>query len=162
MNGRRSPSGSLVRGVRVHLNADLALPGGDYRVVAVRPRYVKVRRGGTVRKVGRRRFERLYAGEPSYVEGEGVLGALGYRVGREGGGSRGRRKLLKRLMAMPYRSLPDGENRDEWGAAKSPARLRKALRCLQGFADRVRERREMRQAVEDWDADRVWLKAEFG
>jgi hypothetical protein len=94
----------------------------------------------------------------------GVLGALGYHVGKNGIDQRTRRAILteavevKLVAASP--EFVDYVN--GWGAPKSRKRIVKIRDSIRAFAQiRRSTKADYSGALADWDSDLAWLKAKY-
>lgn len=157
----------LPRGVMVYLKPPrLDLPGGWYRVVSVRDDYIKVERSHELPvELTHQRFQNLQTDPPGaeFGEGEGVLRAMGYAVGRNGVRLQARRDLLQRVVATRFGQLPEVSNVAEWGESNTLQRVDKIGRCLAGFIQNARRRTPPPQAAIDaWEKDLEWFEEHFG
>ena len=95
---------------------------------------------------------------------KGVLGAMGYQVGKNGLDKRTRRAILTetvevRLVAASPEFV---EYVRGWGAPKSRRRLTKIRDSIRVFAQiRRSTRADYSAALADWDGDLAWLKATY-
>jgi hypothetical protein len=149
----------------VHVRPQLNMKGGWYTIVSKISSTIKLRpRKGDSVVISLAQL----AGALDMPQGmefspeEGVLRLLGYRVGKGGLSTPERRKVLGMIYKLPLASLPRVANWQEWGEAKSSARLGKMQRCLIAFAEQASRRRTPpREAVEAWNADESWISEAF-
>jgi len=95
----------------------------------------------------------------------GMLGHMGYSVGRSGESLQRRRKILQEVFErerLPRVKSP--EYVADWGDSMSAVRLHKIAEELASFA-RLRKRRRdshnSAEAITDWEDDLKWLKDKF-
>lgn len=99
----------------------------------------------------------------------GLLGAMGYRVGKNGVPEGRRRVILTTACLLPLARLPekflgqwDDDYLEEWGSENSAARLSKMADSIATFCrNQKRKRTPSGQAIADWESDLRWLKATF-
>ena len=164
------PIDNLSRGDRVYLNVrSFHLTEGWYTVAAVRPQYVKFRQGsGAVKELKREKFRAIWDVDPPgdpIRPSDGVLSALGYRVGREGIPASARRRILVDALVKPLKSLPPVSNVQDWRKQSSQERFAKLLRTLGGLAFQAERRSgsaDFQSAIADWKNDQDWVKDTFG
>ena len=90
---------------------------------------------------------------------------MGYTVGKQGLPASERRTILRRCFASSVPGWFPEDYRDEWGLPETERRLRKMVAFFEGEMELARVRanwQAMRQAIEDWEADRTWLRTEYG
>lgn len=93
----------------------------------------------------------------------GLLGALDYRVGKNGLPISNRHEILSRAFEG---ELPDGLStyyKKECGDPSTPERLKKIANIIAGLC-RIAKRRKshrMDEAIKHWEADLEWLKQKF-
>lgn len=95
---------------------------------------------------------------------QGILKAMGYKVGKNGESPTVRRSRLSRVMEA--RDLPKVGPEDymaEWANPNTCARLRKIAHSIASFARNAKRHREANksQAIADWEADLEWLKKSY-
>lgn len=96
---------------------------------------------------------------------QGVLGVMGYRVGKSGRGVSARHRIL--MEAVRVNLTPGSANAlgyvTEWGAPNSQQRLQKIVDSIAAFARTAKRRKtfDMSQAISDWESDLEWLRAAF-
>ncbi|UBV13917.1 hypothetical protein [Mycolicibacterium fortuitum] len=93
----------------------------------------------------------------------GVLGKLGYKVGKNGLGPTVRRNILRdALMVDLVATTAEAESYlREWGAPNSRQRALKIERCLAGFAELNRHKSaDYSEAIADWESDLAWFTQE--
>ena len=114
-----------------------------------------------LRQDGPRHRVRTAARKHLFAQEQGILGALGYRVGERGLTTHQRRKLLIDALTLPLNRLPQVGNRaylEEWGEARSQQRLGKMIDCLSSFAATARNRAQPpTMAIQDWESDLLLL-----
>jgi hypothetical protein len=94
----------------------------------------------------------------------GVLGQMGYHVGKNGVDQRTRRAILTEAVAVQLiAASPDyAEYVGEWGPPHSRKRIVKIRNSITAFARiRGRTKADYAGAIADWKSDLAWLKAEF-
>jgi len=104
-------------------------------------------------------------GDLGDIPEEGILGLLGYHVGKQGLSQNSRRKKLVKLLfmeltAQPYSNLT---NIDEWGKPSSAQRLQKVANCLASFAI-LRKRNttyDNSKAIRDYESDLYYLESNY-
>jgi hypothetical protein len=95
----------------------------------------------------------------------GVLGALGYRVGRNGLPESVRRSILNEVLAVELvaGSAAAMDYVQQWGSPNSVGRLRKIVNSISAFARNARRRSgDFSEAIADWESDLQWLQAIYG
>lgn len=95
----------------------------------------------------------------------GVLGALGYRVGRNGLRQSARRAILAEVLAVELVAGSSAANDyiDQWGAPNSVRRLQKMVNSIAAFARNARRRSaDFSEAIADWESDLLWLQSTYG
>ncbi|WP_349269884.1 hypothetical protein MPNTM1_00393 [Mycolicibacterium parafortuitum] len=95
----------------------------------------------------------------------GVLGFLGYRVGRTGLGETARRGILAEALSVELVAGSPAATAyiAEWGPPNSNRRLQKMVNSLSAFARSARRRSaDFSQAIADWESDLNWLRATYG
>ena len=135
----------------------------------MRPQYVKFRQGsGAVKELKREKFRTIWDVDPPgdpIRPSDGVLSALGYRVGREGIPASARQRILVDVLVKPLESLPPVSNVQDWGHQNSQERFAKLLRTLGGLASQAERRvgsANFQSAIADWQNDQDWIKDTFG
>jgi hypothetical protein len=102
--------------------------------------------------------------DPNEWPDVGLLGKLGYKVGK-GGKSKYRRRaiLRKAFQANASEWLPVEEQADQWGKPTSSKRLQKIANSLAAFARNARKRSDpsLEMAISQWEADLAYLKEQF-
>lgn len=94
----------------------------------------------------------------------GVLGALGYHVGKNGIDKRTRRAILTEAVEVQlFAASPEFEDYVKgWGAPKSRQRIVKIRDSIRAFAQiRRSTKADYSGALADWDSDLAWLKAKY-
>jgi hypothetical protein len=94
----------------------------------------------------------------------GVLGALGYHVGKNGIDKRTRRTVLTEAVEVQLvAASPEFVDYVKgWGAPKSRQRMFKIRDSLRAFAQiRRSTKADYSGALADWDSDLAWLKAKY-
>lgn len=94
----------------------------------------------------------------------GVLGAIGYHVGRNGLDKRTRRAILAEAVQVKLvaASAEYAEYVSGWGAPNSKQRLVKIRDSISAFAKiRRTTRADYSAALADWDSDLDWLRATY-
>jgi len=94
---------------------------------------------------------------------QGMLGFMGYCVGKVGAPTRERRELLRVIYGETLPRLNSAEYMTEWGRPKSAPRLKKIAESIASFARHAKRNRlgVFREAIADWEADLVFLKKYF-
>ena len=95
----------------------------------------------------------------------GVLGALGYHVGKNGVDKRTRRAILIEAVQVELvaASREFADYVHSWGAPRSRQRKIKIRDSIRAFAQiRRSARADYSAALADWDDDLAWLKATYG
>ncbi|MCV6999257.1 hypothetical protein [Mycolicibacterium alvei] len=93
----------------------------------------------------------------------GVLGELGYKVGKNGLGPSVRRHILRNALIVELvATMPEAESYvGEWGAPNSRQRAAKIERCLAGFSELNRRKNaDYSEAIADWESDLAWFTRE--
>ena len=94
----------------------------------------------------------------------GVLGALGYHVGKNGIDKRTRRAILTEAVEVNLvAASPEFVDYVKgWGAPKSRQRIVKIRDSIRAFAQiRRSTKADYSSALTDWDSDLAWLKAKY-
>jgi len=94
----------------------------------------------------------------------GLLGKLGYKVGKSGKDEFRRRAILRHAFHVDAgKWLPVGEQASAWGAPRSAERLQKIANSLAAFARNARKRSDstLETAISHWETDLHYLKEEF-
>ncbi|MCK0173884.1 hypothetical protein [Mycolicibacterium sp. F2034L] len=94
----------------------------------------------------------------------GVLGEMGYRVGRSGLVDGARKRILAEVLSVELvATSPAAEAYvDEWGPPNSPKRLQKMVNSIAAFARNARRRdADFSEAIADWENDLEWLRVTF-
>lgn len=94
----------------------------------------------------------------------GLLGKLGYKVGKGGKNKYKRRAILRRAFQVEASEwLPVEEQASEWGDAVSEERLEKIANSLSAFARNAKKRDEtsLGTAISHWEEDLEYLKERF-
>lgn len=94
----------------------------------------------------------------------GLLGKLGYKVGKGGKSKYRRRAILRKAFQTDASEwLPVQEQAEQWGEPKSPDRLQKIANSLAAFARNARKRDDpsLETAISHWEADLAHLKEQF-
>lgn len=95
----------------------------------------------------------------------GVLGEMGYRVGRNGLTANARHEVLDGVLAVELvAASPAAESYvGEWGPPSSRLRLQKVVNSIAAFARNARRRSaDYSEAIADWESDLDWLRAVYG
>lgn len=95
----------------------------------------------------------------------GVLGEMGYRVGRNGLAEGARRLILAEVLSVELvATSPAAEAYvREWGPPTSRHRLQKMVNSISAFARNARRRTaDFSEAIADWEGDLEWLRATYG
>lgn len=96
----------------------------------------------------------------------GVLGAMGYRVGRKGLKPTDRRAILRRAFNVELRAASGAERGyvGKWGPSRSAARKEMMRKSLRGFIKlaQLQQRADKSEAIEDWESDLRWMGRTFG
>lgn len=95
----------------------------------------------------------------------GVLGALGYRVGRNGLRESARRAILEATLGVELvaGSKAAEEYIRQWGPPNSVRRLQKMVNSIAAFARNAKRRSaDFSEAIADWESDLRWLEANYG
>ena len=105
-----------------------------------------------------------YMPDPDWPK-RGLLGHIGYHVGKSGKARRERRRILKRAFEDP--ELPQvisPRYMVDWGQPNSGTRLHKIAESIASFA-RLKKRRAdsdmFAAAIGDWEGDLDWLEARY-
>jgi DNA primase catalytic subunit len=99
-----------------------------------------------------------------FVYTEGVLSYMGYRVGNASTlTSERRRRILEYVFLGELPQVNDRQYMRTWGKPRTAARLRKLANAVAAFARNARRKRKknMNQAIADWEADLDYLKKQF-
>lgn len=91
---------------------------------------------------------------------EGILGYLGYHVGKTGEASSARRQaLLSRAFEGPLPPINGPDYMDEWGRPNTPARLRKMAESIASAVRSAKRRShaDYSVAIEHWEEDLRFL-----
>jgi hypothetical protein len=98
-------------------------------------------------------------------KGESPIHKMGYSVGRSGGHSDERRRILKKAFngSLPAfgKSSSDRAYLALWGAPGTASRLRRMARHLWQQRNMREGRKSYEEAVRDWGSDLAWLKKNF-
>ncbi|MCX9154970.1 hypothetical protein OPU71_02395 [Niveibacterium sp. 24ML] len=91
----------------------------------------------------------------------GMLGWLGYRVGKAGLEANRRHGLLDSAYANDLPGINSQQYFDEWGTARSAVRLQKMAQSIAAFARHKKRagRHRYAAAISDWETDLAYLKA---
>ncbi|NVN50298.1 hypothetical protein [Mycolicibacterium hippocampi] len=95
----------------------------------------------------------------------GVLGALGYRVGRNGLPQSERRTILAEVLTVELVAGSPAANEyiKQWGEPDSVRRLQKMINSIAAFARNARRRTgDFSEAIADWESDLQWLRSSYG
>lgn len=108
--------------------------------------------------------ELVVYGATGIWQSSGVLGKLGYKVGRKGLSCEVRRRILanaiavKLIPATPYAH----EYVTSWGPPASRVRVDKVLSTIEEFSDHARTKHaDYSKAIADWDKDQAWLRSTY-
>lgn len=101
--------------------------------------------------------------ESVFVYEQGVLGYMGYKVGKSGVSRRKREALLADAFAGALPSVNSAEYMDAWGKPGSPKRLRKMAFSIAEFAktNKKNDAKKYGEAIRDWESDLAYLKATY-
>lgn len=94
----------------------------------------------------------------------GILGYLGYRVGRGSDLSKRERELLlSHIFSMQLPPLNDPTYMRQWSLPDSPQRLRKMAECIAAFARNAKRRRTQNfaEAARHWEEDLSFLRRDY-
>ena len=86
----------------------------------------------------------------------GLLSAMGYKVGLEGVKAEVRRRILKDVISGPLPLVDSPGYMEEWGEDGSLKRTSKLKNCLIGFSS-GKQHETHHQAIKDWQDDLEWL-----
>ena len=89
------------------------------------------------------------------------LGEMGYSVRADGPSENERRRLLSRAFRGPIPWVESAMYMAEWGKPGSSERLRRIKTHLDSMIDSKFGQESMAAAVQKWQHDRSWLRAEF-
>jgi len=94
---------------------------------------------------------------------EGLLGFVGYRVGRNGSAESERREILDAVYCEELPPVNSAEYMTEWGRPRTALRLQKLAESVAAFTRNAKRNRtvDLSQAVDDWDADLDYLRQEY-
>lgn len=96
---------------------------------------------------------------------ESPLKRLGYEVGNTGKQTAKRREILREAYERNLEAFPGKypeQDLDEWGPAKSGARLKRMADHIAGLCHSFRGRdRDFSTAIDDYESDLAWLKREY-
>jgi hypothetical protein len=93
---------------------------------------------------------------------QGLLGSLGYHVGRQGRGVNARREILSTAIEMPLEEIKRMGFREEyWGNARDPSRLKAMVFAIFSFINCRKNSPAMNNAVSDWASDLDWLRENY-
>ena len=94
---------------------------------------------------------------------EGLLSAMGYRVGAKDPGRAARRTILKQVFDGPVVSVWSREYMAEWGQDKSVQRLSKMAWSIASFANNMLKKTGgvPNDAVTSWAEDLEWLRRTY-
>jgi len=155
----------LSYGQFIDLRPQLAFPGGQYRVISITLKGVKLqlkKEDPILVSLSQLLSVWTPGWQIDFGSVSGVLSALGYRVGRGGLSSEERRRILKKVFSAPSAGLPSIPEVREWGASRTKDRLSKMANCLASFSRNAqRQPRPPREAIDDWKSDLSWLRGEF-
>jgi len=97
-----------------------------------------------------------------YTDGQGVLGFVGYKVGKQGIYQSTRRKILDAVFHNKLPNVISHQYMSEWGLPKSPQRLLKMANSLAAFArNGKRNSLDMSDAISDWEVDLEYLRQTY-
>lgn len=99
-----------------------------------------------------------------FTYARGVLSYMGYRVGKVSTlTSERRRKILEYVFLGELPQVNDRQYMRTWGKPRTAARLRKLANAVAAFARNARKKRKknMGQAIAEWEADLAYLKKRF-
>lgn len=91
----------------------------------------------------------------------GMLRALGYRVGKGPENRAMRRFVLDYIVTRELPFVDSLAYLEEWGATRSPERLRKLTNTIASFIGAAKDRPNMARAVADWSEDLDYLAEEW-
>jgi len=87
----------------------------------------------------------------------GLLSAMGYKVGIEGLKTEVRRRILQDVISGPLPLVSSPGYMEEWGEDGSSKRIRKLKNCLKAFSTGGQHRNH-HEALKDWKEDMEWIK----
>ncbi len=98
---------------------------------------------------------------------EGVLQAVGYKVGNDGLPARQRRALLEYILTRQLPPVGSPAYMAEWGAANTKERYRKLHRVIRVLASRALTLGNMEKAACEWEEDlefldKTWKRRFYG
>lgn len=93
----------------------------------------------------------------------GLLGAVGYQVGKHGLGATERRDLLDLVYQESLPPIFAREYMGDWGSAKTGSRLHKMVDSIATFARNAKRRKDDRMcvAIAHWEGDLAYLKRTY-
>jgi len=86
----------------------------------------------------------------------GLLSAIGYKVGLEGVKAEVRRRILKDVISGPLPLVANPGYMEEWGEDGSLKRIKKLKNCLLSFSNGGQHTNH-HEAIKDWQDDLEWL-----
>jgi hypothetical protein len=94
---------------------------------------------------------------------QGVLGYMGYKVGKSGCTKSKREALLEDVYCRRLPNINSTAYMSEWGAPKTAKRLRKIAISIAEFAKSHKKHDAMKfaTAIRDWEADLEYLRLHF-
>ena len=87
----------------------------------------------------------------------GLLSAMGYRVGIEGIKAEVRIRILKDVISGPLPLVANPGYMEEWGEDGSSKRIKKLKNCLKSFSTGGQHRNH-HEALKDWKEDMQWIE----
>ena len=90
----------------------------------------------------------------------GLLSAMGYKVGIEGLKSEVRIRILKDVISGPLPLVANPGYMEEWGEDGSLKRIKKLKNCLLSFSNGG-QHASHHEAIKDWKEDLEWLSLNF-
>jgi hypothetical protein len=107
-------------------------------------------------------FVKLGDGEGLFIEAPntGILGHLGYRVGKEGLSTAERRTILTEVFNSTLPNINSREYMQGWGQPKSKERLKKMADSMASFCQ-SQKRRSNHLAASHYEEDLKWLRRTF-
>lgn len=95
----------------------------------------------------------------------GVLGAMGYKVGKDGLPTAARREILRQVVRVELSaSSREAESYIHgWGSPSSSRRVRKMYNSIASFSRNLQSRdADTSVAIADWESDLNWLERTYG
>ena len=93
-------------------------------------------------------------------QSDGLLSAMGYKVGMDGLKPLTRQKILTDVISGPIPLVNNPSYMEEWGEDGSSKRIKKTFNCLMAFSSaKIHETHH--EALKDWSEDIEWLENNF-